>query len=55
MPELNWMGVAPARRAAQRVPYRLLELGEGVGGAARPNRRGGVSSVIRKKQLIAYN
>jgi adenine-specific DNA-methyltransferase len=36
MPELNWMGDAAARRAAQRVPYRLLQLeqtvGEGEGG-----------------------
>ena len=36
MPELNWMGDAAARRAAQRVPYRLLQVeqtvGEGEGG-----------------------
>lgn len=31
MPELNWMGDASARRAAQRVPYRLLQVDQTVG------------------------
>jgi adenine-specific DNA-methyltransferase len=34
MPELNWMGDAAARRAAQRVPYRLLQVEQTVGEGA---------------------
>jgi len=37
MPELKWMGDAPARRAAQKVPYRLLDLVEDVGDASSGN------------------
>lgn len=37
MPQLDWMGDAAARRAAQRVPYRLLQLGQAVGDASSGN------------------
>jgi hypothetical protein len=31
MPQLTWLGDDDAKRAARRVPYRLLELVERVG------------------------
>jgi adenine-specific DNA-methyltransferase len=37
MPELNWMGDANARRAALKVPYRLLEVVDEVGDATGGN------------------
>lgn len=37
MPELNWMGDAHARRAALKVPYRLLDVVEEVGDASTGN------------------
>lgn len=33
MPQLTWLGDEKARRAARRVPYRLLETVQSVGGA----------------------
>ena len=37
MPQLNWLGDAEAKRAARRVPYRMLEPVESVGDAASGN------------------
>ena len=37
MPQLNWLGDAEAKRAARRVPYRVLEPVESVGDPASGN------------------
>ena len=37
MPQLTWLGDNKARRAARRVPYRLLETVQSVGDAQSEN------------------